>query len=99
MLKGRFTNCGMWMEEELSSCLNAVDVVKADEIASRLKSGRPDQTHSKEQQSLNADAPTPTELRRERMSQRRLPNADHPKPLEVTLGTGRPTSEGTEGLA
>ena len=45
--------------------------VKADVLASRLRTDRPGKTNSKEQKLMNADVQTPTELHRERRSQRR----------------------------
>jgi hypothetical protein len=45
--------------------------VKAGGITSRWRIGLPGKTNSKEQKLMNADVQTPTELRRERRSQRR----------------------------
>jgi hypothetical protein len=54
--------------------------VKADALTSRLRIGRPSETNSKEQQSMNAGEQTPTNLRQDQLTpmpthKRRLPNA------------------------
>lgn len=46
-------------------------IVKAGGSASRLRTGRPGTTNSKEEKERNADEQTPVELHRENMSQRR----------------------------
>jgi len=52
------------------------NLVKAGAITSRLRSGRPDKTNSKEQQSMNAG----------------LPNADYPAPGSADPNADRPTA-------
>jgi len=54
--------------------------VKADALTSQLRIGRPSETNSKEQQSMNAGEQTPTNLRQDQLTPPpthtcRLPNA------------------------
>lgn len=55
------------MDRSTSSLGFGVGIVKADALASRLRTGCPGKTNSKEQRFQNADEQTPTQLRQNQM--------------------------------
>jgi len=70
----------IFAEPKLAEIYDLLDSVKADALTSRLRIGRPSETNSKKQQSMNAGEQTPTNLRQDQLTPPpthtcRLPNA------------------------